>query len=232
MRLLIVENVLSDESNLIQLCNQQRHLKVVARVETAAAAIKAARLHQPDLVVLDADLIDTQGAQILDSLDVAPEPLAIIVTARPQSAVGFHETNIVDCLTKPVDELRFRSAIGRARARLLSERRFDMPHYLVGEREGRFFFISVGTVDCVRADGNHASLQSGCEQYRARATLKQLLRVLTPANFVRINRSTLVNLGRVAYAEKVGRGVYEFTLSSGERLRSARSIRRQIFNAR
>ncbi len=71
-------------------------------------------------------------------------------------------------------------------------------------------------------------IHSGQEPYIARNTVKNLAGLLIPAGFVRIARSLVINLSRVAYAERAGGGAFEFTLRSGERFSSTPSYRRGI----
>ncbi len=230
MRLLIAEDELLARSSLTHLCRQQPDIEIVAGVETGAAAIEAARAHHPDLLLLDAELRDMSGFEVLDSVQIAPEPLAIIVTAQPQNAVQAYEANAVDCLTKPVNAHRLHLAIGRARDRLLSDRRSltEVPRHLAAEKGHRLFFIGIETIDCIRADGNYVLIHSGQERYIARNTVKNLSELLTPAGFVRIARSLVINLSRVAYAERAEGGAFEFTLRSGECFTSTPSFRRGI----
>ncbi len=154
MRLLIAEDEPLGRSSLTHLCRQQPDVEIVAGVETGAAAIEAARVHRPDLLLLDAELRDMSGFEVLGSVHIAPEPLAIIVTAQPQNAVQAYEANAVDCLTKPVSVHRLHSAIGRARDRLLSDRRrlAEVPRHLAAEKGHRLFFIAVGSIDCLQFD--------------------------------------------------------------------------------
>ncbi len=102
------------------------------------------------------------------------------------------------------------------------------PLRLMGEKGRRLFFIEVESVDYIQADGNYVSICAGDNRYIARNTLKNLARVLAPSGFVRITRSLLVNLRRVAFAERIGGGSYEFTLRSGTRLVSTRTFRRGL----
>lgn len=231
MRLLVVENKPSERSTLMRLCNQHPDVRVIARVDSGADAIDVARTHQPDVVLLDFDqLRDMNGIQVLEALEGSPGPLTIVLSESQHTDAEVPATgNVVEFLTKPVDEKRFESALGRVRARLVRDRRVDTPRYLIAEREDRLFFLPVEAIDCIRADGVYVAIQSGQERYSARDSLGRLAEVLGGADFIRINRSLLVNMRRIAYAERVGRGIYAFTLSNGQRYNSARSFRRDFF---
>lgn len=102
---------------------------------------------------------------------------------------------------------------------------------LVGERAQRLHFIDVETVDCIGANGNYVNIHVADECYIARNTLKRLESLLAPAGFVRIERSVLLNLRRVAFAERCSRGGFAFTLRTGRKVFSGRSYRRSILDA-
>jgi two-component system, LytTR family, response regulator len=230
MRLLIVEDEPLTRTHLARLCRQQPDLEIVAQAGSGAAAIEAVRVYRPNLMLLEVDLADMCGFEVLRALRAAPEPLAILVASAPDCAARAFEANAVDYLTRPIDDGRFRAAIGRARERLHAEHRSPAapPLRLVGEKGRRLFFIEVELIDYIEADGNYVSIRAGEERYIARNTLKNLAAALAASGFVRITRSLLVNLHRVAFAERLGGGSFEFTLRSGMRLASTPTFRRGI----
>jgi two-component system, LytTR family, response regulator len=99
------------------------------------------------------------------------------------------------------------------------------PLRLTGEKGQRLFFIDVALIDYIEADGNYVSIRAGGDRYIARNTLKNLAAALAPSGFIRITRSLLVNLHRVACAERLGGGSFEFTLRTGKRLASTPTFR-------
>jgi two-component system LytT family response regulator len=230
MRLLIAEDEAQTRSNLAHLCQQQPDLQIVANANTGASAIAAILEHRPDVLLLDMDLKDMSGFQVLSALRPAPEPLAIMMTAQPQNALQAFEANALDCLPKPVDRHRFNSAIGRARDRLHSDRLIisDAPRHLTGERGRRLFFIAVETIDSITADGNYVLIHADGDRYIARNTLKSLEGVLAPIGFVRIARGCIINLRQVAFAERLAGGVFEFALRTGDRVTSTPAFRKTI----
>jgi DNA-binding LytR/AlgR family response regulator len=102
------------------------------------------------------------------------------------------------------------------------------PLRLTGEKARRLFFIDVELIDYIEADGNYVSIRAGEDGYIARNTLKNLAAALGPRGFIRITRSLLLNLHRVAFAERLGGGSFEFTLRTGKRLASTPTFRRSI----
>ncbi len=249
MRVLIVDDEPLARSHLARLCEEQTDLDVVAQAESGEAAIEAIHVHRPDVVLLDVELQDMSGFDVLRSLDARGEPLAIMVTAYPEHGLEAFEADVIDYLTKPVDVCRFGAAIDRARRRrsggpgsdmwheIVSKVRAtfgdrkeasDLPRQLVGEKARRMHFIAVETIEYIESEGNYVTIHTGEERFISRNSLKHLAWALAPIGFLRIGRSTLLNLRRVAYAERVGHGVFAFTLHSHRCLVSNASYRKRI----
>jgi DNA-binding LytR/AlgR family response regulator len=106
-----------------------------------------------------------------------------------------------------------------------------MTTLLVGERERRLYPLDPQKIDYIESDGNYVSIRSGNAAYISRDTIKRLADELAPLGFIRIERSLLVNIRSVLYAETVGRGRFAFTLSSGACLQSSSSYREAILQA-
>jgi two-component system, LytTR family, response regulator len=106
------------------------------------------------------------------------------------------------------------------------------PTRLMGENSQRLYFIPIDDVDYIEADGNYVLIHVGDQKYVRRDTLKRLASALRDEEFEYIRRSTLINLARVVFAEKLRHGALAFTLSSGARLVSRTGIRRGLMNGR
>jgi two-component system, LytTR family, response regulator len=106
-----------------------------------------------------------------------------------------------------------------------------MPTLLVGERERRLYPLDPEKIDYIESDGNYVSIRSDNAAYISRDSIKRLAGELAHLGFIRIERSLLVNIRAVLYAEAVGRGRYAFTLSSGACLHSSSGYREAILRA-
>lgn len=102
------------------------------------------------------------------------------------------------------------------------------PTLLVGEREHRLYVLDPQTVGYIEAHRNYVMLHAAGAAYIARDSLKRLAGALRGAGFVRIERSLLLNIRAISYAQRVGRGCYAFTLHTGACVRSGPSYRRAI----
>lgn len=120
--------------------------------------------------------------------------------------------------------------MGETRVRSCGEQRL-MTTLLIGERERRLYPLDPEKIDYIESDGNYVSIRSGNTAYISRDSIKRLAGELAHLGFVRIERSLLVNIRAVLYAETVGRGRFAFTLSSGACLQSSASFRESILRA-
>ena len=231
MRVVIVDHEPLARSRLVQLCQEHAGVQVVAQAASGADAIEAIKVHRPDLVLLDVELQDMTGFDVLRSLESREGPLAIMVTAHPEHAMQAFDSGAVHYLAKPVDGRRLDTAIGRAQSRLSLERSgsgVNSLRQITGEKAQRLYFIDVETIDYVESEANYVALHVDEERYLARNTMKHLAGVLGPLGFVRIERSLLINLRRVAFAERLDRGAFVFTLRNGRRLVSSSTYRKGI----
>jgi DNA-binding LytR/AlgR family response regulator len=99
---------------------------------------------------------------------------------------------------------------------------------LIGEREHRMYILRSERIDYIEGHGNYVKIHAGHAEYISRDSVKRLSTVLVSSGFLRIERSLLVNVRAIQYAERVGRGTYAFTLNSGERLCSGATYREAI----
>ncbi len=102
------------------------------------------------------------------------------------------------------------------------------PLRLMAESARKVYFLRVDEVDYIESYGNYVLIHVGDQRYLRRDTLKRLAAQLRDAEFEWIRRSTLINLGRVAFAERLGRGALAFTLISGTRLVSKARVKLNV----
>jgi len=249
MNLLIVDDEPAARVGLKKLCAHAPDMRVVGEAGTGAKAIEAVESLRPDLMLLDADLPDMSGLEVLRALRRRQQRRTILVTANAQDAPSAFAAGALDFLVKPVNEQAFSASILRARARGVPrpveagglhaapgtttprENRAHRPRLLVGEREHRLYPLDPSEIDYVQAAGNYVTYHLAGVEYIARESIKHLDAVLAPAGFVRIERSLLLNVRAIAYAQPLGHGSFAFTLVSGARLHSGHAYRDTILAA-
>ena len=248
MNLLIVDDEPAARVGLIRLCERAQDMHVLGEADTGAKAIEAVESLRPDLMLLDADLPDMSGFDVLRALRRRHQRRTILVTANARDAPGAFAAGAIDYLVKPVNEAAFSASILRARARGVPRpaepRRLHpamtaaaggsdagRPLFLVGEREHRLYPLDPFAIDYVESAGNYVTYHLSGVQYIARESLKRLDALLAPGGFVRIERSLLLNVRAIAYAQPIGHGSFAFTLVTGARLRSGHAYRDTILAA-
>lgn len=249
MNLLIVDDEPAARAGLIRLCERAPDMHVVGEAGSGTTAIEAVESLRPDLTLLDADLPDMSGLEVLRALRRREQRRTILVTANARDAPSALAAGALDYLVKPVNEEAFGVSILRARAGALSAPRpaaaqrpytaaparvangAGRPLFLVGEREHRLYPLDPCAIDYVRSAGNYVTYHLADVAYIARESIKRLDSVLAPAGFVRIERSLLLNVRAIAYAQPLGHGSFVFTLASGARLHSGHAYRDTILAA-
>jgi DNA-binding LytR/AlgR family response regulator len=151
------------------------------------------------------------------------------MTANSKEAASVSAAGALDYHAKPLSEAALSTSILLQRTpRLAPEPDGSRPLFLIGEREHRLYPLDPQGIDYIRSDGNYVRYVVGSVGYIARETGKHLEQLLSPVGFLRIERSLLVNMRAIAYVEPIGRGTFEFTLTSGARLRSGATYREAI----
>jgi len=105
------------------------------------------------------------------------------------------------------------------------------PQLIVGERERRLYVLAPENIEYIESQGNYVKLHDGDGDYISRDSIKRLTATLAGRGFVRIERSLLLNVRAIVYAQRAGRGTYRFTLQSGVSLRSGARYRSGILRA-
>lgn len=223
-----------------------RHADFVLAGE-AGDGLTAARLIdelRPDLVLLDIQMPELDGFEVLAAVETEPLPHIIFVTAFDHYAVQAFEVGAIDYLLKPVAPDRFEQALDRARHQLdrgtgdLADRlaraleqvapaRPRVERFLV-KQGGRSRFVPAVEVEWIEAAGNYLKLHLGAETHLVRATMKEIESRLDPARFARVHRTAIVNVDRIQYLEPWSHGDQLLVLKSGHRLMLSRRYRDRL----
>ncbi len=209
-------------------------VEVIAECGNGFEAVKAVTDLHPDLVFLDIQMPKLNGFEVLELL--GREVAVVFVTAFDEHAIRAFEVNAVDYILKPVSPERVSAALERARQRLLARvplpvekltaaaRPADLPATRLVVRQGpRVHVVPVDRLDYAEAQDDYVSLRSEGKSYLKQQTLSDLEGSLDKARFVRIHRSYLLNLDRLARIETEGGEPKNVVLADGTRLPLSRS---------
>jgi two-component system, LytTR family, response regulator len=198
-------------------------------------ALRAMNELKPDLVFMDVQMPGISGMDALRCVAPDQRPLAILLTAYEQFAVDAFALHALDYLLKPVDDERFREALDRARIAMVHRRRpaDAQGAHAWSERFSvkvglRTVIIEAGEIDWIEAQGDYAGLHVGARTHLLREPLHQLSLRLDPVQFLRIHRSTIVRLERVAEIEVLPNRDCMLRLKDGTPLRASRTYIDQL----
>jgi two-component system LytT family response regulator len=242
IRVMVVDDEPLAREHLIALLADEPDMTVVAQAGGGSEAVRLIKAERPDLVFLDVQMPGLNGFDVLRALPSDCVPLVVFVTAYDQHAVNAFEVAAVDYLLKPVVEERFRIAVRRALDRALAPQAKDVLTQLsaiadrlpapAAERvpiavDGRVLFIAPRDIDWVDADDDYLRLHVGKAVHVIRETMTNM-EVRLKAGFVRIRRSTLVNVERIREVQPWVKGDYVVILDDGTRLTSGRTYRERV----
>ena len=244
IRALIADDEALARRRLRQFVAEVPDIEVVGECEDGRRAVALVRSLAPDLLFLDVQMPLLDGFGVIREVGAGSVPVVVFVTAFDQFALRAFEAHALDYLLKPFGRERFMQAVGRARrqigdakvrARLdalvgeLSER----PRYatrLAVKARGRTVILLTDEIDWVGAADNYLELHAGANSYVVRETLSQLQSKLDPEKFVRIHRSTLVNIERVKELHPLFAGDQVVLLHDGTKLQVSRTHRQRLMS--
>ena len=235
LRLLIVDDEPLIRRGIRKDLSEIPSVQVVGECECVADAVDAIRSNRPDLVLLDVQLPDGTGFDVVRQVGPEHMPAVVFVTAYDKYAIRAFEVNAVDYLLKPFDESRLRASIERARERL--SRPSGIIQQLEGLIEGheaqwvqrlvvrsgeRFDFVPVESIDWIESANNYTVLHCRPKDYVFGENLSTLEQRLDPAQFSRVHRCHIVNVARIVAASALAGGVFELELRGGARVKTGR----------
>jgi two-component system LytT family response regulator len=208
-------------------------IEIVAECSNGFEAVKAVAELNPDLLFLDVQMPKLDGFEVLEL--IGQEIAVIFTTAYDQYALRAFEVHAVDYLLKPFGADRFEAALARARERLghklppasqLAAAARGPQEYLerIVVRDGpKVDIIPCDKLDYAEAQDDYVLLRSGGRNYLKQETISNLENLLDPARFVRVHRSYIVNLERIAKIEPYTKDSRVAILADGARLPVSRA---------
>jgi two-component system LytT family response regulator len=245
VRTLIVDDEPVARAHLRALLLARDDIEVIGECGDGRTAVARIRTEAPDLVLLDVQMPELDGIDVVREIGADRMPPVVFVTAYDQHALAAFEVHALDYLLKPVNRARFTRAIDRVvrLAKAGTAQRDAAPlaqmvDDLAGSRPqtdrlaikvgDRVLYLKLAEVDWVEASDDLVRIHAGRHVYEHRSTLSQLEQRLPPARFLRIHRSTIVNIERIREFQPWFQGDWVLVLADGTRLQSGKSYRQRI----
>lgn len=250
-RALVVDDEPAARDALHALLAEEPRVTVIGEARNGDEAVEQVRALRPDLLLLDVQMPDRDGFGVLDALGDDVPPGVVFVTAHDEHALRAFEVHALDYVLKPFGRPRLRAAVRRAVRRLDAEDAWSLRHTLAAlvrgrrataegggletdaiaapitrlavRRNDRTLLVDVEDVDWIEAVGDYVRLHTARGVHLLADRMHALEERLDPARFLRIHRSTIVNLARVRAVQRADDGGGIIHLDSGVQLRVARN---------
>lgn len=241
IRVLVVDDEPHARQKLARLIEATPDLDLLGTCQSGLELVQAVHERSPDLVFLDIQMPELGGFEALERIREDRQPYVIFTTAYSEYGAQAFEVEAVDYLLKPFDAGRFERALERARRLIRHERAAgaaELGQHVTQLLEQRLkpsrIMVKAGTgirpldpaeLLHVQAEGDYLLLKLAGETLRVRERMKDLEARLAGADFLRIHRSVLVNLGQVKELKPKRHGDYEFRMADGARFVSGTTYR-------
>lgn len=244
IRVLIVDDESLARDTIRLLLKQHEEFEIIGECKDGHEAVAAIMQEAPDLVFLDIQMPEKNGFEVVASVGPEHMPVIIFATAYDRYALQAFEAHALDYLLKPYDDARFEKALARALERirqkqfgeltskmidLVGDHRVKRDDNLVAHRErimvkerDALFFVKTEDIDWIEAAGDYVSLHLGKKSYLVRESMTGVESILDAKQFVRIHRSTIVNVERIKEMRPYFHGDYIVFLNDDTELKLSR----------
>ena len=245
IRVLVVDDEGPARQRLIDLLKKDPQVGSILEAVNGKAAVEIIGREALDLVFLDVQMPELDGLEVIETVGARAMPLTIFVTAYDQHAIRAFEANALDYLLKPFGDERWEAALARAKTRhdelglrefgsgilrMLATRAHAGRYLdrLVVKGSGTTRFIRVADIDWIEGAGVYVNLHIAGRELLYRSALNELAGHLDPMRFIRVHRSSVVNIDSIVELQPISHGEFELVLKDGHRSRVSRTYRIQL----
>jgi len=250
IRTIIVDDEKPARRRLRELLEKQPDIAIVAECSNGAEAVRQIRALRPDLLLLDVQMPGLDGFGVVDAIGAAQMPATIFVTAYDQYALKAFEVSALDYLLKPFSDERFERSLARVLSFVGANRREELSHRILSLLDqiqpkqpqntsapldclmikdgGRLLFLRVEEIDWIEAAGVYVQVHTADKTWLHRISLSELEAKLDARQFLRIHRSTIVNLQKVRELHPHSHGDFLVVLLDGTELKLSRNYRQKV----
>ncbi|MEP6508104.1 MAG: LytTR family DNA-binding domain-containing protein [Gemmatimonadales bacterium] len=255
LRAVIVDDEAPAREGLRLRLLREEDVEVVGEFSNSSTALDAIRDDPPDLIFLDIEMPGMNGFAMLEKSAGFELPPVVFVTAHADHAFRAFGARALDYLLKPVDQARLHETILRARdhwEKVRAEVILDTVQRMVGglaasdtsssqptpatrqsdrisvRKDGAITFVNAEEIDWIDAAGGTVRIHAGRTTHTLRKSMSEMLAMLEPARFIRIHRSTIVNIDRIRELQPWFHGEYVVVLKDGAKLKLSRGYRDKL----
>jgi two-component system, LytTR family, response regulator len=240
IRTIIIDDMTIARERIKRLLQKDADIEVIAECRNGQEAVNAIRALSPDLVFLDVQMPKIDGFDVVGKIGAEEMPAVIFVTAYDDFALRAFEINAIDYLLKPFDEERLLRAVERAKREIKARQSGDFNNQLsrlleevkkdskflkrIAVRSGQqTIILQTEEIDWIGAARVYCELHVGRDVHLIREPLKEFEEKLDPEKFVRVHRSTIVNIDRVKALHPLFNNDHLIILNDGTELNLSRT---------
>ena len=246
VRTLIVDDEPLARARVRKLLDKLPYIQVAASCKNGNEAWEKISTYRPDLVLLDVQMPDIDGFEVMKRVDFTPAPFVIFITAFDRYALQAFDVHAIDYLLKPYDDDRFYGALEHALKQIRLKQKAVLHEKMVhmidafqtdekAEEDGirlkekdRVLFVHNRDIVYLESFGNYVKIHTLSRTHLYRHTLHSLENRLDRRCFLRIHRSFIVNANFIRNADYLGNNQYTIILKNDRELVSSRSYRNEI----
>ena len=246
---LIIDDETLARQRLVNLVNDVSELTILGECATGKEAIAAINNLAPDLIFLDIQMKDMTGFDVLKKITIAKKPLIIFVTAYNEYALKAFDFFAFDYLLKPYKDDRFFKSISNI-SNYINNNNYDpfedkindlikfvktsnQPSTNYSEKlpiklGNKIFFIKTSDIIYISASGYYAEIFTAEKKYLLRDSLSNLINSLDPNKFIRIHRSTIINLNETGELINSNYGEIDIKMNDNKLFRISKSYKKEF----
>lgn len=217
------------------------NIEVVGKFTKSKSALEQIKILKPDLLFLDIQMPKIDGFQLLNEVLATYNPFVVFVTAFDQYAIKAFETNALGYILKPIDEQKFNLAVAKVIAQFEQNHWQDLKQFLANysvvkeylsqiliKEPNRLFYIPTDEILCFEASGDYVNVVTSAKNHLINESLISLESKLNPNDFIRIHRSTIVNVHQIKEFQPYFNGEYNLILTNGNQVKLSRNYKENL----
>jgi two-component system LytT family response regulator len=242
VRVLIADDQTLFREGIKDLLENERIVEVVGEAADGNEAVERIAECHPDLVLLDIHMPGRDGFDVIEAVGPHAMPHVVFMSAYDRYALRAFDVHALDYILKPYDQQRLARAVRHAAAHVREVTHDDLetrlatlvehvhsrrayPQRVGVKTDGRTIFIDTQEIDYIEAADKVLLVRTARAIHTMRITMSAMESQLDPQSFVRIHRSTIVNVARVREIQPWFQNDYVLILRDGTRLTSSRMYR-------
>lgn len=248
LRALIIDDEEFARKRVSDLLNKVPEIDVVGECSTGKSAIDHINTQKPDLILLDTDMKDMSGFEVLSRINHSPRPVVVLMTSRTNEACKAFDVNACDFLLKPFTDDRFFLAVRKVLAtppldtihlfehkmqelfRMYAEKtKANIPSFKIPVKQGnKTILLDPRDIYYIISSGYYAEIYTEKNKYVLRVSLNTLDEMLDPKQFFRMHRSTIVNMEHVKEIVHSEYGEIDAKMTDGKLLHTSKSNKKRF----